>query len=208
MMPTQEHRELQFVDAKAAERYKCAICLGVMRDPSFPTTCESHVFCGMCLATQMDKDDEQNKRWHKCPVCRVPFNSTEVQSCGFIQMQINQLQAYCYNYNKQQKLCTWVGDLSALPIHMGQCDFESEFCDACFSLLLRKYLPKHKETCQETVIPCPQDECDMTGRRKIINLHYKEQHANILSKKLQLLKEEIEKIEQLEKQIEEKINKL
>eukprot|EP01084_Bolivina_argentea_P152336 265761_1 len=164
-------RELKFVNEKEAQKFQCGICLAVVRSPVFTSPCSNHLFCDECFQSYIKGNG--NIEYHKCPTCRIAFKSSDVQSCNFVQKQVNSLQVYCSNYNNK-KACNWTGDYGKLPLHITRCQFEELMCHYCFSVL-----KSHEEKeCEEIEIKCPFHDCHFEGQRKAVNYHIKETHQN------------------------------
>eukprot|EP01084_Bolivina_argentea_P062861 114903_1 len=168
-------REVKFVDQKAADEYKCPICLEMIWDTTIITTCAEHIFCELCLNKLVDADLRNGKQIHSCPQCRKQFKSEERNQVWWIDRQINSLKVLCYN-----KRCEWIGDWLNLEHHIEECSYETINCDECMEACLRQDLLQHKtENCMETEIECEFEGCGMESKRKFIVVHFETHRPEI-----------------------------
>eukprot|EP01083_Nonionella_stella_P253045 871136_1 len=99
--------EVHFVNPKLVESYQCGVCLETITSPVILTSCNTHIFCAGCIASLM-AEEFRNRSMYKCPKCRQSFTPNQVQSVGFVQLQINKLQVYCQNHQNVES-CPWKG---------------------------------------------------------------------------------------------------
>ena len=91
-----------FVDAKAAEKYKCGICLSILDEPADIGCSNQHLFCYNCLE-QMEDNAYHDDDGIRCPTCRETIDKIEYTPSPFVNRLISQIEIKCCNYQLTRK---------------------------------------------------------------------------------------------------------
>eukprot|EP01084_Bolivina_argentea_P126109 223359_1 len=88
-----------FTDIKAAEEYKCSICLEIFTDPVQIQCSGVHVFCRQCIQQSIAATLIHNihNPSFRCPICATNFSVRSIQSNGFVNRQLKNLMVKCPN---------------------------------------------------------------------------------------------------------------
>ena len=102
------------------DKYKCSICMKVLRDARLVECCGQH-YCDSCLGKWINSKNEKT-----CPNCR----KNDVQSILNKERirEISELHVWCSNIKKG---CEWEGEMKALEEHLGSdngCEYETVYC--------------------------------------------------------------------------------
>jgi len=137
-----------FCDSKAAEAFKCMICLGVPKTAAHLSTC-GHLGCEECLKTWF-----VTKNGDTCPICKVPAKADNVQPNAFAGMLIRGLEVTCPNDGCGNKMM--LGKRGEhLATHRHTCVFEPTPCIDCKKSVPRGTLEQHKQhECRNRLIEC------------------------------------------------------
>ena len=152
----------KFVDAGLPEKYNCAICTFVARDPQ-QVTCCSHIYCSSCLL----KHKQKSGSLFNCPSCRQNLDGRYFPD-GRIDREIKDLGVYCPNDE-----CQWKGIIKDIETHITECPYQSIECsNGCGENLQRMKMETHvSEECPKRIVTCTH--CEETGVHELIstNVH-------------------------------------
>ena len=147
----------KFIDADLPEKYNCAICTFVARDPQ-QVTCCSHIYCKSCLLHLKQRSGSFN-----CPTCRQHLDGRYFPD-GRIDREIKDLGVYCPNDE-----CQWIGTVKNMETHITECPYQSIECsNGCGENLQRMKMETHvSEECPKRIVTCTH--CEETGVHEIIS---------------------------------------
>ena len=137
-----------FCDSKAAEAFKCMICLGVPKMAANLSTC-GHLGCEECLKTWFVTNNGD-----KCPVCKASATAKDIQPAAFASMLMRGLEVTCPNNGCGVKMLLGKqGD--NLMTHRDTCALEPVACGECKKSIARGMLEEHKRSeCRNRLIEC------------------------------------------------------
>lgn len=127
---------------------KCCICQFILKKPTV-TPCH-HMFCEHCILQAVDVNPV-------CPMDRnpIPDGSLEdlkTQSLAAYQLIFSMLQVKC------PLMCSWTGDYDRIVTHLeNDCNYRQFDCIHCRTILERKELNWHLETCLDMPLVCEQE---------------------------------------------------
>ena len=148
----------KFVDADLPEKYNCAICTFVARDPQ-QVICCSHIYCSSCLLQHKQKSGSL----FNCPSCRQHLDGRYFPD-GRIDREIKDLGVYCPNDE-----CQWKGIIKNIETHITECPYQSIECsNGCGENIHRIKMETHvSEECPKRTVTCTH--CEETGVHEIIS---------------------------------------
>ncbi len=149
--------DYDFIDS-VQDRYKCAICTKVFRDPELTVCCGQH-YCGTCLVQWFTKQHKTS-----CPYCRTEGSKFQHVENKGLKSEISQLKISCSN---KCHGCEWTGELGELNDHLKRsgesgCSYaEIECPNKCGVKVIRNNLASHIITeCSQR-----QEKCQYCGKQ-------------------------------------------
>ena len=148
----------KFVDDDLPEKYNCAICTFVARDPQ-QVTCCSHIYCRSCLLQHKKKSG----LFFNCPICRAHLDGRHFPD-GRIEREIKELGVYCPNDE-----CQWKGIIKDIETHITGCPYQSIECtNGCGENMQRRRVETHvSKECPKRIVICRH--CEETGAHEVIS---------------------------------------
>ena len=148
----------KFVDDDLPEKYNCAICTFVARDPQ-QVTCCSHIYCRSCLL----QHKKESGLFFNCPTCRAHLDGRHFPD-GRIEREIKELGVYCPNDE-----CQWKGIIRDIEIHITGCPYQSIKCtNGCGENMQRRKVETHvSKECPKRIVICTH--CKKTGAHEVIS---------------------------------------
>ena len=126
-----------FVDGDPPEKYTCAICSFVARNPQQASCC-GKVYCKHCLELLKGKDDH-----FECPNCKEELTNKYFRD-RMVEKEIQGLKVHCPNAKKG---CLWKGELKNINTHLRMCTKEPSLCTyssiGCTVMLAKEELAIH-----------------------------------------------------------------
>lgn len=182
-----------FVDSNDRDKYLCAICLCVARNP-YQANCCASVYCKSCL-----EHLQRAAKYLQCPNCRASLNGKCFYD-GIVHRSIRSLKVYCTN---NKKGCKWTGELRSLDHHLDKCQHMMVVCtnEWCYKKVKQSKLNWHLTSecffrrcqcphclaegvhvfitgdhlykCPDLPLPCPIAGCNKTVKRHMLAEHRK-----------------------------------
>lgn len=189
------------------ERFKCSICHGIVRDPSFCSNLKcGKPFCKACL--------HQNEIVNKTNDCSLCKNKDGFREISYIERDsINNIKLRCkylgccqylkymdymehlenckYRvYYCKNKPCNAQGNKDFLEDHKKKCNYRKIICE-CKTKIVFHLFEKHiKEGCPEALVSCRY--CDEKIKRKNLEEHEKKnENAECIKDQYKKSQEEI-----------------
>eukprot|EP01084_Bolivina_argentea_P214620 364352_1 len=127
-----------FINQAEANKYLCAICQCVYKNP-YNIGCENeHIFCKACLDTYFIPNNSAKS----CPSCRYQgLLKNNIKPSRFVQRLVNSLNVQCPMQLEQKdndNKCIWNGELSDLNQHVNiRCPLGNVSCSHCYETMKR-----------------------------------------------------------------------
>ncbi|KAL8574353.1 hypothetical protein ACOMHN_057345 [Nucella lapillus] len=154
-----EGYDYDFVSAPD-ERYRCVICLLVLRDPC-QTPC-GHLYCRTCILKWLRGPQ------HRCPVDNVEISENSLFLDNFSKREIDNFKAFCPN-NKQG--CDVIATVKQMTDHLQECPLALLPCpNKCSYVLHRQDMEEHVgTTCDKRLVICP--DCNLNYSAMDMEIH-------------------------------------
>ncbi|XP_011403822.1 PREDICTED: TNF receptor-associated factor 5-like [Amphimedon queenslandica] len=152
----------RFIDADLPDKYSCAICTFVARDPQ-QVICCSHIYCKSCLLKH-EQISELSFHSFNCPSCRQDLYGRYFPD-GRIEREIKDLGVYCPNDE-----CQWKGIIKDIETHItAECPYQSIECsNGCGENLQRMEMETHvSKECPKRIVTCTH--CEVIGVHEVIS---------------------------------------
>lgn len=136
------------------EKYKCAICDKILRDPvQIPQTSNPRRACQKCYTSKISNGI--------CPIFKT--HDTTHYRDRFAEREIQELKVICPN---KENGCTWSDRLRLLGVHLKDCEYRLILCNYCRNEVV---LCGHENSCPAMLMTCRA--CGMKILRKDIQEH-------------------------------------
>lgn len=176
--------------------YQCMICMSLIQTATESKNC-GHIFCEHCIFKWYNEQIE-NGEDPKCPVCKEEIHDVEdlieskflnrrigeiVVECPFCDWKGEHLQFLKHTDPNDKNPCRYLMvdcidcmekvKFEALEVHKKEtCNFRLIPCEQCNSKVTFHSLNRHIEQyCLETVVDCPNDLCNFSGKRSEYIVH-------------------------------------
>ena len=97
-------------------------------------------------------------------IIALSFHNMQYFPDRFVRREINRMILYCPNRSKG---CKWEDKLAKLEAHLETCDFTSEQCPQCGTILTPEQVESHKLTCPKAMVECPLAEHGCTYKQTV-----------------------------------------